>query len=136
MNEISGLFLIIITMGLIFLYYNCSKQMNNQIGKPNVRGTVIDSNQIKAKKYLITVKYTIDDKEYTNTVISKRNYSKDSKIPIIYNKKDPNKIKLDLFKSFYGEGEGELIGMVCMYLCIPLLLFGLLGTGFEYIIKS
>jgi len=136
MESSSGLILIIITMGLILVYYNCSKQMHNQIGKPNVRGTVIDSNQNKAKKYLITVKYTVDDKEYTNIVVSKRNYSKDDKIPIIYNKKDPNKIKLDLIKSFYGEGEGELIGMVCMYCCIPLLLFGLLGTGFEYIIKS
>lgn len=133
MNEISGLILIIITTGLIFLYCKCYNQMNNSIGKPTVHGTLIESKQVKANKYLLTVTYTIDDKEYTNKVVSKRNYTKDDKVPIIYSKKNPNKIKLDLFKSFYGQGEIELGGMVSVYCCIPLLLFFLLGTGFVYI---
>jgi len=136
MESQSGLILIIIAVGLILLYCKCIDQMNNQIGKPNVNGKVIESKKIKAKKYLLTVAYTVNDEEYQNTVISKRNYSKDDKIPIIYNKKDPNKIDLDLLKSVYGEGEGELIGMVCMFFCIPLFLFAFVGLGFEYIIKS
>jgi len=123
---------VIMMVCLMFICYKSCKQIYGY----HTTAIVLKSKIKGDDKYLLTVKYTIDDKEYINKIISKRKKSKDDKISIIYDKFDPNDIEMDYSHLVNIEGNcGDYRGEFICYMCIlgmPVIFMGLIGMLFSY----
>ena len=125
---------VIIIICLIFICYKCTKQIYGY----HTEATVIKSKRKNENKYLLNIKYTIDNKEYINKIISKKEKSKDDKISIIYDKFDPNEIEMDysglLIHDKSGGGYGVLIWGICIMLA-PFFIIVLIMKFYEILME-
>ena len=118
--------------------YKYYQKLNDPTTDAIVLKSKIIKDDGKYKTYRLTVKYTIDDKEYINKITKDKcikDYVKDDKVIINYKKENPNIIEIEVLRNYSKDGESMLIQMVCIYFCSPLfilmVLVGVVGGGGE-----
>lgn len=90
--------LLLVIFGVVFFIINTKNQdyikieatvLNVELEEDEYIDT--DGNQVEAK-YNVTIQYTVDGKDYTNTLENVSKYNVGDKTTVYYNPKDPTKI--------------------------------------------